>query len=142
MIGSWLGLGGKLLLAHARRSGLALRLSLRAGAMIWLLLLLVGFFAPGGWTWGMAGPIGHMENYMISLWLVGLVLAPLLASADPLRRTSAIQIYLLAVLAIVVSTWRGEPLKWIADAPPLVVAAACIGSVFFSHPDRGALTRL
>jgi hypothetical protein len=137
-----IGLGGKLVLAHSRRAGLALKLALWAGAMIWLLLVLAGFFAPGGWTWGMAGPIGHMENYMISLWLVGLVLAPVLASADPLRRTSTIQVYLLAVLAIVVSTWRGEPLKWIADAPPLVVAALCIGSVWYSHPDRGALFRI
>ncbi|MFN8632247.1 MAG: hypothetical protein U0893_00225 [Chloroflexota bacterium] len=137
-----IGLGGRLLLAHARRSGLALKIALRAGAAIWLLLLLAGFFAPGGWTWGLAGPIGHMENYMISLWLVGLVLAPGLASADPLRRTATIQVYLLAVLAIVASTWRGEPLKWIADAPPLVVAAACIGGVFYAHPDRGALLRI
>ena len=46
------------------------RLALQAGALLWLVLLLVGFFAPGGWTWGMAGPIGHIENYMISLWAV------------------------------------------------------------------------
>src|SRR3954471_1600535 len=80
----------------AGRSATRLRLALWAGAVVWLLLLVVGFFAPGGWVWGMAGPIGHMENYMISLWLVGLVLAPLLASRDPLKQTSVIQIYLLA----------------------------------------------
>lgn len=128
----------------ADRRGLpdrGLRLALRAGAVIWLLLLVVGFFAPGGWTWGMAGPIGHMENYMISLWLIGLVLAPLLASLDPLARTSAVQIYLLAVLAIVVSTIRGEELKLIADGPPLVVAVACIGAVIIWHPRRSWLAR-
>src|SRR4051794_12320237 len=108
-----------------RRSDRGLRLALWAGAIIWLLLLVVGFFAPGGWVWGMAGPVGHIYNYVISLWLVGLVLAPLLASADPLGRTSAVQIYLLAILALVVSTIRGEEMKLIADAPPLVVAAAC-----------------
>jgi hypothetical protein len=121
--------------------GTGLRIALWAGAALWLLLVLAGFFAPGGWTWGMAGPIGHMENYMISLWLVGLVLAPLLASADPLRRTSTIQVYLLAVLAIVASTWRGEPMKWIADAPPLVAAALSIGAVIVTHPERGSLLR-
>ena len=118
-----------------------LRLALGVGAAVWLALLVVGFFAPGGWTWGMAGPIGHMENYMISLWLVGLVLAPLLASVEPRSRTSTIQVYLMAVLAIVVSTWRGEPMKWIADAPPLVAAALCIGAVLFTHPDRGSLLK-
>lgn len=123
------------------RSDRGLRLSLQVGAVVWLLLLVVGFFAPGGWTWGMAGPIGHMENYMISLWVVGLVLAPLLASLDPLARTSAIQVYLLAVVAIGVSTVRGEALKPIADGPPLVVAAACIGAVVIWHPRRSWLMR-
>jgi hypothetical protein len=119
-----------------------LRLSLTLGALVWLALLIVGFFAPGGWVWGMAGPIGHIENYMISLWLVGLVLAPVLASRDPLHRTSAVQIYLLALLAIVVSTFRGEALKWIADGPPLAVAALCFGAVVATHPERSALRHL
>src|SRR5262245_8667516 len=35
-------------------SAVRLRLALRIGAVIWLVLLLVGFFAPGGWVWGMA----------------------------------------------------------------------------------------
>jgi hypothetical protein len=116
-----------------------LRLALPAGAVLWLVLLIVGFFAPGGWVWGMAGPIGHMENYLISLWLVGLVPAPLVASRDPLHRTSAIQIYLLALLAIVVSTYRGEALKWIADGPPLAAVALCVGGVVATHPERSAL---
>jgi hypothetical protein len=118
-----------------------LRLALRIGALVWLALLLVGFFAPGGWVWGMAGPIGHIENYMISLWFVGLVAAPLLASVDPLGRSSAVQVYLLAILAIVASTARGEPLKLIADAPPLAVSAACLGAVIICHPRRVQLLR-
>jgi hypothetical protein len=126
---------------RAGRSDRGLRIALLAGAVVWLLLLIVGFFAPGGWTWGMAGPIGHMENYMISFWLVGLVLAPVLASFDPLDRTSAVQIYLLAVLGIVISTVRGEALKLIADGPPLVVAAACIAAVIVCHPQRAWLVR-
>jgi hypothetical protein len=125
-----------------RRAASGLRLTLRAGAIVWLLLLVVGFFAPGGWAWGMAGPIGHIENYMIALWLVGLVLAPLLASRDPLGRTGAIQIYLLALLAIVVSTVRGEALKWIADGPPLAAVALSFGAVVLTHPERPALLHL
>jgi hypothetical protein len=117
------------------------RLALRAGAVVWLLLLVAGFFAPGGWVWGMAGPVGHVYNYVISLWLVGLVIAPILASVDPARRTSAVQIYLLAVLGIVVSTVRGEQLKMIADGPPLVAAAVCIGAVVLCHPRRPLLLR-
>jgi uncharacterized membrane protein len=127
---------------HAERSTRRLRLALRGGAVLWLLLLLAGFFAPGGWVWGMAGPIGHMENYMISLWLVGLVLAPWLASRDPLAQTGSVQVYLLALLAIVVSTYRGEPMKWIADAPPLVSAALSAGAVVAAHPERWSLLRL
>jgi hypothetical protein len=118
-----------------------LRLALRIGAGVWLALLLVGFFAPGGWVWGMAGPIGHIENYMISLWLVGLVVAPVLASFDPLARPTAIQIYLLAIVAIVASTARGEQLKLIADGPPLVVAVACIAAVVLCHPRPALLLR-
>ena len=118
-----------------------LRVALLVGAGIWGFLLLVGFFAPGGWVWGMAGPIGHIENYMIGLWLVGLVLAPLLASRDPLGRTSAIQVYLLAVLAIIASTVRGEALKWISDAPPIAAALIAIGLVAWAHPDRATLVR-
>ena len=57
-----------------------LKLALRIGAGIWLALLVVGFFAPGSWKWGMAGPIGHMQNYMISLWFVALVAAPFIAT--------------------------------------------------------------
>jgi hypothetical protein len=119
-----------------------LRLALRGGAVLWLLLLLAGFFAPGGWVWGMAGPIGHMENYMISLWLVGLVLAPWIASRDPLAQRGSVQIYLLALLAIVVSTYRGEPMKWIADAPPLISVALSAGAVLAAHPVRWSLLRL
>src|SRR4051794_6351890 len=91
----------------ATQSDRGLRLALRAGAAIWLLLLIVGFYAPGNWVWGLPGPTGHIYNFMISLWFVGLVLAPTLASREPLARTAAIQVYLLAVIAIVLSTFRG-----------------------------------
>ena len=122
-------------------AGRGLRAALWGGAAVWLLLLVVGFFAPGGWTWGMAGPIGHIENYMISLWFVGLVLAPALAAREPLTRSSAVQLYLFSVLAVCVSTFRGEQLKWIADGPPLAVATACVAAVLVTHPDRSVLLR-
>src|SRR5260370_23121335 len=85
-----------------------LAVMLVVGAAIWLVLLVAGFFAPGGWTWGMAGPVGHIENYMISLWLVILVAAPLLAARAPLQRTAVIQVYLLGVLGVVMSTPRTQ----------------------------------
>lgn len=118
-----------------------LSMALRVGAILWFLLLGVGFFAPGGWQWGMPGPVGHMENYVISLWFVGLVAAPLLASRDPLGNTSAVQVYALAILAIVLSTVRGEQPKWISDAPPLLLAALTLGSVVATHPRRSVLWR-
>lgn len=125
-----------------RQPGTKLRVALVVGAAMWLSLLVVGFIAPGGWVWGMPGPIGHMENFMISLWLVTLVLAPLVASGDPLARTSAIQVYLLGAIAVAVSTIRGEPPELISDAPPLVAAILAAGLVIWAHPSRRKLTRL
>ena len=43
-----------------------LRAALWIGAALWLALLAVGFTAPGGWTWGLTGPVGHIENFMIA----------------------------------------------------------------------------
>jgi hypothetical protein len=116
-------------------------IALGVGAVIWLALVVVGFFAPGGWQWGMAGPIGHIENYMISLWVVTLVLAPLLATRDVSRGDGMIRVYLLGILAIVLSTFRAEDLKPIADAPPLIVAVLTAGSVLLTHPNRPSLLR-
>jgi hypothetical protein len=120
----------------------ALRAALGGGALLWLLLLIVGFFAPGGWHWGWPGAIGHMINYMIALWLVTLVLAPLLALRDPLARTAAIQIYLLGLLGIVVSTLRGEHPMLASDALPLAVVALSVGLVAWAHPRRSELWRV
>jgi hypothetical protein len=124
--------------ASVRAAG-RLSTALVVGAVVWLALLAAGFVAPGGWTWGLAGPIGHMENYVISLWAVTLVLAPLIAARDPLPRQAATQVYLLGILAIVVSTFRGETPKLIADAPPLVAAAVTLGLVVWSHPRPASL---
>ena len=119
-----------------------LRATLVVGAAVWLLLLVVGFFAPGGWVWGMPGPIGHIENFMISLWLVTLVLAPLLAAREPLARTTGIQVYLLGVIAIAASSVRGEHLELVSDAPPLLAATVAAGLVIWTHPSRRRLLRV
>jgi hypothetical protein len=131
--------------AEARTTAVAqerrLAVVLVVGGAIWLVLLLAGFFAPGGWSWGMAGPVGHIENYMISLWLVTLI-APLLAARAPLQRRAAIQVYLLGVLGVVVlSTFRAETPKLISDAPPLIAAALAIGLVVLAHPQRALLLK-
>jgi hypothetical protein len=125
------------------RSTGRLRLALALGAAVWFLLLGVGFIAPGGWAWGIPGPVGHMQNYVISLWFVTLVIAPLLAWRKPLQQSAAIQIYLLGILAIVVSTFRGNPpdLKLIADGPPLTAATVTAGLVLWAHPRRALLWR-
>jgi hypothetical protein len=111
-----------------------LRVGLGVGAGVWLLLLVAGFFAPGGWTWGAPGPIGHMQNYVISLWFVVLVLAPLLAARDPERHAGALLVYLLGIAAILVSTLRGEPPKLISDAPPWAAAILSVGLVAWARP--------
>jgi hypothetical protein len=116
-----------------------LRIGLYVGAALWLLLLLAGFFAPGGWTWGNPGPAGHMQNYVISLWFVALVLAPVFAARDPERNAGALVVYLLGIAAILLSTIRGEPPKLIADAPPWAVAILSVGLVAWARP--GSLLR-
>ena len=118
-----------------------MRIALWVGAALWLVLLVAGFFAPGGWTWGLPGPVGHMENYVISLWLATLVLAPLLAARDPSNGVPAARIYVLGILAIVISTIRGETPKLIADAPPLVAAIVSIGLLLWALPRPTALWR-
>ena len=127
--------------AHGAGAGRRVRIGLLVGAAIWLALLVVGFFAPGGWVWGLPGPVGHSYNFMISLWTVGLVLAPALASRAPVERTGTIQVYLLAVVGMCVSSIRGEPPEWISDAPIFAAAAVSIGLVAWAHPEPGALLR-
>jgi hypothetical protein len=120
----------------------ALRMALLAGATIWLVLLVIGFVAPGGWTWGMPGPVGHIENYMISLWAVTLVVAPMLARRDPAQRPGLIQVYLLGILAIVVSGVRGERPQLLSDGLPILVALASAGGVILAHPERSRLWQI
>src|SRR4051794_4117315 len=99
-----------------------LRVTLVIGAAMWLSLLLVGFVAPGGWRWGLPGPVGHMENYLVSLWFVTLVLAPLIACRTPLRQLGTIQVYALGIVAVVLSSIRNEPLSLVNDGVPFAAA--------------------
>jgi hypothetical protein len=52
---------------------------------------------------------------------------------------AAIQVYLLGVLGVVISTFRAETPKLISDAPPLIAAALAIGLVVWAHPQRALL---
>ena len=119
-----------------------LRLALLVGAVLWLALLTVGFVAPGGWVWGMAGPIGHIENFMITLWLVTLVVAPVLASRDPLAEAGVIQVYLLGLLGIVISSVRAERPELLGDALPIAAAALSTALVIWVHPERSRLWQM
>ena len=81
----------------------------------------------------MPGPVGHMENYMISLWFVSLVVAPMIAAYDRDRQPGALLVYLLGVVAILLSTIRSEPPKLISDAPPWVAALISVGLVVWAR---------
>lgn len=118
-----------------------LRAALLAGAALWLALLGVGFIAPGGWKWGLPGPFGHVMNYMIALWSVTLVLAPVLASLAPLHATSSVRVYLLGLLAIIVSSVRGDELELLSDGLPIAAAVLSAALVVWAHPDRPQLWR-
>lgn len=74
-----------------------------------------------------------MKNYVISLWIVVLVLAPLLAAGDPERYAGAIHVYVLGILAILISTIRGEMPKLISDAPPWAAAAVALGLLVWAR---------
>ncbi|MGI8689354.1 MAG: hypothetical protein ACR2M3_12335 [Thermomicrobiales bacterium] len=121
---------------------LRLRVALGFGAFLWLFLLLVGFVAPGGWHWGWQGSIGHMINYMIALWFVALVAAPLLAMLDPLHSTTVIQLYFLGMVGVMLSSIRSEHPEILSDGVPLIVALLAIGIVLWVHPHRSRLWRL
>ena len=117
-----------------------LRLALRLSALLWFLLLFVGFFAPGGWTWGMPGPIGHMQNYVISLWIAVLVLAPLLAARNPVLLSGALVVYVLGIAAVLLSTVRSEPPELLSDGPPWVVALVSVGLLVWADPQLARRT--
>jgi hypothetical protein len=57
--------------------------------------------------------LGHMQNYVIRLWLATLVLAPIFAAREPAVSLPAVRVYVLGILAIVLSTIRGETPKLI-----------------------------
>ncbi len=84
----------------------------------------------------MAGPIGHIENSVISLWFVTRAVAPLLAARPPAspyiddpgasargpghRRES----------------WRAEPLDLLSEGVPLAAAALAAGLLIWAHPQH------
>lgn len=118
-----------------------LEIALGFGAGLWLALLVIGFVAPGGWHWGWQGSIGHMINYMIALWFVTLVAAPLLAMRDPLHNTAAIQLYFLGMVGVVLSSIRSERPEFLSDGVPLIVVFLAIGVVLWAHPAPSRLWR-
>ncbi len=117
--------------AHAT---LQLRIALSFGAFMWLFLLIIGFVTPGGWHWGWQGSIGHMINYMIALWFVTLVAAPLLAMRDPLHSTAVFQLYFLGMVGVVLSSIRSEHPEFLSDGVPLIAVLLSIGVVLWAHP--------
>jgi hypothetical protein len=85
-----------------------LRLALGLGSAIWCFILVSGFVVADSWTSLMPRPINVTGLYMVALWLVALVLAPLLACRDPVRHRAALDVYMLGVLAILGATFLGR----------------------------------
>lgn len=119
-----------------------LEIALGGGAGLWLALLVIGFVAPGGWHWGWQGSIGHMVNYMIALWFVTLVAAPLLAMRNPLHSTAVIQLYFLGMVGVVLSSIRSEHPEFLSDGVPLIAVLLSIGVVLWAHPAPSRLWQL
>ena len=103
-------------------------------------MLVAGFLAPAGWQWGLPGLYGHINNFMITLWLVGLVAAPLLASTDRTSGRSAAQVYLLANLAVIVASLP-RPFTLVNEGVPIGVGLLCSAALLYFHPERLGLLR-
>jgi len=103
------------------------------GAAVWLLLLVAGFVLPGAWAWGQTGAAGHIDRFMVMLWLVTLVVAPLLACRDPHRFRAAMDVYLLGVLGIVLADFHEEPPWLFTHARYIAGAALTSGLVLWAH---------
>ena len=127
---------------HQASGSLPLRaaLALRVGALIWLLTLATGFLVPAGWRWGLPGLYGHINNFMITLWLVGLIAAPLLASRGAHSGRSAAQVYLLANLAVIVASLPRE-FTLLHEGLPIALGLLCSAWVLAVHPERLRLLR-
>lgn len=50
--------------------------------------------------------------------------------------------YLLGILAIVVSSWRAEPMDLLSDGVPLAAAALAASLLIWAHPRRARLGRV
>lgn len=85
-----------------------LRVALGVGAAAWLLLLAAGLLLPGGWIRTLSPRASLPELGLVVFWIVVLVLAPLLALRDPLRRRSALNVYLIGVLGLMTGTFASR----------------------------------
>jgi hypothetical protein len=110
-----------------------LRVALGVGAAIWLFLLAAGLVEPVGWAGGLTRPIGRTENYVIWLWVVTLILAPLLACRHPLRYRGAVDVYLLGVLSVIVSTFLAGAPEIPGDAAPIAAALLSAGLMLWAR---------
>jgi hypothetical protein len=115
-------------------------LTLWVGAAVWLTLLIVGLLVPAGWKWDLPGLYGHINRFMISLWAVGLVAAPLLAWRAGTGGRAAAQVYLLANLAVILSSVQG-PLDPRNEGVPIAVALLNLLCLLRFHPERLGLLR-
>jgi hypothetical protein len=113
-----------------------LRLALGLGAAIWCFTLVRGFVVVNGWTSLMPGPISITSFYMVALWLVTLVLAPLLAFRNPVRHRAALDVYLLGVLAVLGATFvarlEGDLPMFLGGGVP-IAAALTAGLVLWAY---------
>jgi hypothetical protein len=113
-----------------------LRLALGLGAAIWCLTLVSGFVVVNGWASLMPGPISIASSYVVALWLVTLVLAPLLAFRNPVRHRAALDVYLLGVLAVLGTTFiarlEGDLPMFLGGGVP-IAAALTAGLVLWAY---------
>ena len=116
------------------------RLALWLSAAIWLLVLITGFLVPAGWRWGLPGLYGHINNFMITLWLVAMVAAPLLASRGVRAGRSAAQVFLLADLAVIAASLP-RPITFLNEGLPILLALLTAAALLATHPDRLRLLR-
>jgi hypothetical protein len=112
-------------------------LALGLGAAIWCFTLVSGFVVVNGWASLIPGPISIASSYVVALWLVTLVLAPLLAFRNPVCHRAALDVYVPAwVLAVLGTTFiarlEGDLLVFLGGGVP-IAAALTAGLVLWAH---------
>lgn len=79
-----------------------LRLALGVGAGVWLFLIVASLTTAAEWVPALADSLRAPQSYIVAGWLAALVVSPLIACGDPFRYRPMCNVYLAAMLLVIV----------------------------------------